>query len=124
MPEVIVHQFARHPVAIGDRAFCGAVATADDTTTAWPDGGTSCLSCSDGGDSDANVLYLHKICPGLADVDPYAYDRMETEIYTPALEKLGYTVGKWYTSEGDSFGPLSRSVAVTKDGQSFTVWYG
>ena len=44
---------------------------------------------------------------------------------TKALVALGFTVGAWWTGEGDSFGPLSRCATVLSiDGVSKTIVYG
>jgi len=50
----------------------------------------------------------------------------ELEVLEPALERAGYfTIGHWYTLEGDSFGPLSRAVkALSPAGKHVTLWYG
>lgn len=59
------------------------------------------------------------------DYDHYIHD--ERYILTPRLHKLGYmfSADDWFTSEGDSFGPLIRSVhATAPDGTRVTLWYG
>lgn len=48
----------------------------------------------------------------------------EENVATPALEKLGFKVIRWFDGERDSFGPLSRVVEVEKNGERSTMWYG
>lgn len=82
----------------------------------------------------ANPEYmdLHSLCPGLPEDQGYCstslqgprYTDWERNIATPSLEKLGYTVGRWYTGEKDSFGPLSRLAIISKDGTTSIVRYG
>jgi hypothetical protein len=49
----------------------------------------------------------------------------EQEVLSPGLEALGYTLRtKWFTGDGDSFGPLTRCIKVEKDGVRSTVVYG
>jgi hypothetical protein len=59
-------------------------------------------------------------------IDFDQYRTWEREQGSPYLISLGYELspGGWYTSEGDSFGPLSRSIHATKDGARFVIWYG
>jgi hypothetical protein len=53
------------------------------------------------------------------------YAATEQEVLSPGLEKLGYTLRtKWFTGDGDSFGPLTRCIKVEKDGVRVTVVYG
>ena len=52
------------------------------------------------------------------------YHEWEREVATPALEALGYMVGLWWTTDGDSFGPLVRCVELTKDGKKELWYYG
>lgn len=75
---------------------------------------------------------LHTLCPRLPTDQGYCilcgtgprYTDWESNVATPALEKLGYTVGRWYTGEKDSFGPLSRLAIISKDGTTSIVVYG
>lgn len=64
-------------------------------------------------------LFNHPDC-----FDSIGYWRWEKEIATPALEALGYRVSGWSTGDGDSFGPLVRTVQLTKDGVTKTYSYG
>jgi hypothetical protein len=52
------------------------------------------------------------------------YWNWEDETAKQALEKLGYKVIRWYSSDSDSFGPLVRVVVVEKDGIKSEMWYG
>lgn len=52
------------------------------------------------------------------------YSNWEREVATPALEALGYQVGRWWNEDGDSFGPLVRAVELTKDGVAEIYTYG
>ena len=52
------------------------------------------------------------------------YWKWEEQIAQPRLEALGFTVNRWYTIDGDSFGPLVRGVNVVKDGDKQTLSYG
>lgn len=61
----------------------------------------------------------HKWC-----FDSYRYADWEWEIATPALLAMGFRVGRWRTTDGDSFGPLVRAVDLTKDGVRKTYVYG
>jgi hypothetical protein len=56
-------------------------------------------------------------------ITKYYWD-WENNIATPALVARGYKVIRWYSSESDSFGPLSRNVDVEKDGVKEVLWYG
>lgn len=64
-------------------------------------------------------LFEHKDC-----FDSHAYWRWEDDIATPALKARGFEVGRWWTIDGDSFGPLVRGVRLTKDGATHTYSYG
>lgn len=77
-----------------------------------------CVSASDL--KHTNAYRRQKGKPALTQL----YDDWEDKVATPFLKSKGYTVGRWYTSEGDSFGPLTRAVRVVKDGQRSTFWYG
>lgn len=53
------------------------------------------------------------------------YWTTEQEVLSPALREAGYALHcNWYTSEGDSFGPLSRAIQASKDGVEFEIFYG
>jgi hypothetical protein len=52
------------------------------------------------------------------------YWRWENEVAKPALEKQGYTDIRFYNIERDSFGPLIRGVAASKDGKQQEFFYG
>lgn len=54
----------------------------------------------------------------------YHYTRWENEVATPRLRELGYEVVGWFMGERDSFGPLSRVVHVSKDGELSKLVYG
>jgi hypothetical protein len=57
------------------------------------------------------------------DFDDYA--KGEETIMRPALERLGFNVGKFRSLEKDSFGPLSRGVfCIGPDGERVTFCYG
>lgn len=67
--------------------------------------------------SDPDYLDLYDICPAETEFEyGPGYAKHEREVLTPLLQKLGYEVGAWSTGESDSFGVLSRCVALTKDG--------
>ena len=53
------------------------------------------------------------------------YLKMEDEMST-ILRDMRYTLhGNWWTSEGDSFGPLMRSIkATTPDNRRIEIYYG
>lgn len=53
------------------------------------------------------------------------YRNEEVFVLTPALIRAGYRVrGGWYTSDGDSFGPLIRAVkAVNQAGENLIITY-
>jgi hypothetical protein len=75
--------------------------------------------------SKTTYLALHDLLPKAEpEYDLDKYRRCEHEVLTPALEALGYEVGGWFTGDGDSFGPLTRCVRVTKDNKSAVVVYG
>jgi ribonuclease HIII len=57
-------------------------------------------------------------------IDYGNYIECEREVITPALKAAGYSVGTWRTGEGDSFGPLSRCVTISKDGVNKVAVYG
>ncbi len=43
------------------------------------------------------------------------YSQHEREVLTPALEALGLVMkGEWYSTDGDSFGPLVRGIKTDK----------
>lgn len=43
------------------------------------------------------------------------YANHEREVLTPALQELGLVVvGVWYSTDGDSFGPLVRGIKTDK----------
>lgn len=48
----------------------------------------------------------------------------ETKTAEPKLKELGYKVIRWFTGDGDSFGPLTRVVVVEKDGKREELMYG
>lgn len=48
----------------------------------------------------------------------------EQQIATPAIGAKGFKVLGWRTDDGDSFGPLVRSVEVEKDGCRRRYFYG
>ena len=52
--------------------------------------------------------------------------KSERDLIDPALKEKGWVkVGEWYSSEHDSFGPLSRACRYkTPEGQTVKVWYG
>ena len=52
------------------------------------------------------------------------YYKWEQQVSTH-LRSKGWIVGTWYTSDGDSFGPLVRAVmAVTPDNIRTRIYYG
>ena len=42
---------------------------------------------------------------------------------TKLIAEAGFHTIKWYTAEGDSFGPLVRAVTATKDGKRWVAYY-
>ncbi len=52
------------------------------------------------------------------------YWRWEQQIATPRLQSLGFTVVRWWTEDGDSFGPLVRAVTVEWYGDEYVLTYG
>jgi len=55
--------------------------------------------------------------------DSVRYEVWEREVATPALEALGYRVIDWRTTDGDSFGPLVRTVVVEKYGRRMEFFH-
>lgn len=75
------------------------------------------------------LLYLTDVIGDSVDYTNFCsstkYDVWETDVAIPALKQLGFKVlGHFYTTEGDSFGPLTRGCRVEKDGVQYIVWYG
>ena len=73
-----------------------------------------------------NWIELHEV-PGVTSFDAYPvteYRRWEEEVARPALEAAGWKVGPFYTSEGDSFGPLIRSVVCRRGAEEQGFFYG
>ncbi|MCJ8138405.1 hypothetical protein [Falsirhodobacter halotolerans] len=66
-----------------------------------------------------NDLFNHPNCFGT-----YSYRSWELDLATPALVAAGFEVGAWRMEERDSFGPLVRSVALTKDSKTERFFYG
>lgn len=64
-------------------------------------------------------LFNHPNC-----FDSRSYDLWERDIAKPALEASGFTVGRWWSEDEDSFGPLIRAVRLTKNGVTETYFYG
>lgn len=56
--------------------------------------------------------------------DSSAYGQWEREIAQPYLEREGYRVLRWYSTDEDSFGPLVRAADVERDGEQTTFIYG
>lgn len=53
------------------------------------------------------------------------YLTWEREVVEPKLKELGYTITcSWWTTDHDWFGPLSRAVKVSRDGQEVVLTYG
>lgn len=50
--------------------------------------------------------------------------RWETDVASPLLKSLGYTILRWYSIERDSFGPLIRGVWVRKNNKDTLLSYG
>ena len=76
--------------------------------------------------SSASSIYLYDQFPDL-NFDKWEvkdYRRFEEEEVRPALEAAGWSVGEFWSSEKDSFGPLSRAVRCQRQGQAVTFWYG
>lgn len=69
---------------------------------------------------------VHDIVGNDVEIDYTRFYESEREILTPAIKKAGYRIiGNWWTSEGDSFGPLSRSLkAITPEGRQVQIFYG
>ncbi len=53
-----------------------------------------------------------------------SYWRWEKDVAMPELQKAGFEVGSWFSTDADSFGPLVRAVRLTKDGITKTYTYG
>jgi hypothetical protein len=67
---------------------------------------------------------VYDIVPGIS-IDYKQWAQSERDVITPALVSAGYSVGNWFTAEGDSFGPLCRAARATSpDGELVTVFYG
>lgn len=80
-------------------------------------------------ESQVRYVDFNDVCPDIhptcTSSEPMPYWRDEKENLTPALEAAGYEVhGGWRTGDGDSFGPLTRYVQVSKGRDSFRVIYG
>jgi hypothetical protein len=67
------------------------------------------------------------------DLDPNAdytdycerdYSLWEDNVVAPLLRKHGFNIGKFFTVEGDSFGPQVRGVKVFFDDQTVVFYYG
>jgi hypothetical protein len=73
---------------------------------------------------DKEAIYLVPILPKGFSYSEYY--RGERELINPMLIALGLTLYKdWYSSEKDSFGPLSRaSIWKRVSGTLVQVWYG
>jgi len=57
--------------------------------------------------------------------DSRLYYNWEVNVAIPLLKEKGYKIeGPFYTLEGDSFGPLSRGIRVSRDGTHYIAWYG
>ena len=75
------------------------------------------------------TIYLYDLLPGI-EIDFGKYYESEQKVISPELIKLGFilkTLYKrycWITEDGDSFGPLSRSIIAYRDGQTYRIWYG
>lgn len=53
------------------------------------------------------------------------YYEHEKTVLEPAMTKIGMIkTGNWYSTEYDSFGPLTRGVIVTYQGVEHLAWYG
>jgi hypothetical protein len=75
-----------------------------------------------------NVVYvdLYEILPAV-EIDYSRWYKSERENINPALRDLGYTFRDdgWWSSDGDSFGPLVRALAATdKNGKNVVISYG
>jgi len=83
------------------------------------------------------ALHLHKFPPRdlmeVLDESGEQYDECDFQHYVeweatvamPLLQKMGYRVHGFRSTESDSFGPLSRTVSVTdKDGNRRQFYYG
>lgn len=70
--------------------------------------------------ADANSHRAKKGLPLLK----HDYFHWEENVASPFFVREGYTVGKWFDGEWDSFGPLSRQVKLTKDGKETIFVYG
>lgn len=70
------------------------------------------------------LINIFDILPDIP-IDFSNYRTCEQTVITPALEAAGYIItGLWATGDGDSFGPLSRYIKATIDGEAVEVWYG
>jgi len=52
------------------------------------------------------------------------YWRWENHTATPRLERLGYEVHRWWTGDGDSYGPMTRCCIATKGDEVTRFIYG
>jgi hypothetical protein len=60
-------------------------------------------------------LDLHEILPHVHPPCNRGYAAFERTVITPELVKAGYELrGRWYTGDGDSFGPLTRCINTDK----------
>lgn len=71
------------------------------------------------------IVDLNEIIPGLS-INFSKYWESERDVIEPALVDAGYyDIGRWFSPEKDSFGPLSRgAMATTPAGKRVLVCYG
>lgn len=60
---------------------------------------------------------------GMAEQFSQCYWEWEQQV-SKLLEQAGYTDVYWWTSDGDSWGPLVRSVKATFQGTKYMASYG
>lgn len=75
---------------------------------------------------ESKFLSVFDIIGDDVEFDYSDYLNEEEQVLSPALIRAGYrVVGNWYTSDGDSFGPLVRAVRVVNQaGENIAVYYG
>lgn len=58
--------------------------------------------------------------------DSMNYKVWEDDVAIPALREKGYIINNqgFHTREGDSFGPLSRGIFISRDKTQYLAWYG
>lgn len=71
------------------------------------------------------IVDLESILPGL-EINFSRWWEAERDVIEPALRAANYhNISGWFSTESDSFGPLSRAVKATSpNGKRLTICYG